>query len=54
MSEVSQELVTADTPIPFSADELIEYLEEQNLLEVETGEFYKTTGQAKTKKGQLL
>lgn len=52
MSEVSQELVTADTPIPFSADELIEYLEEQNLLEVETGEFYKTTGQAKTKKGQ--
>ena len=51
MSEVSEEIVTADTPIPFSA----EYLENQNILEVETGEIYKTgenKGQAKTKKGQ--
>lgn len=55
MSEISEEIVTADTPIPFSAEELIEYLENQNILEVETGEIYKTgenKGQAKTKKGQ--
>ena len=55
MSEVSEEIVTADTPIPFSAEELIEYLENQNILEVETGEIYKTgenKGQAKTKKDQ--
>ena len=55
MSEVSEEIVTADTPIPFSAEELIEYFENQNILEVETGEIYKTgenKGQAKTKKGQ--
>lgn len=55
MSEVSEEIVTADTPIPFSAEGLIEYLENQNILEVETGEIYKTgenKGQAKTKKGQ--
>ena len=55
MSEVSEEIVTADTPIPFSAEELIEYLENQNILEVETGEIYKTgenKGQTKTKKGQ--
>ena len=55
MSEVTEEIVTADTPIPFSAEELIEYLENQNILEVETGEIYKTgenKGQAKTKKGQ--
>lgn len=55
MNEVSEEIVTADTPIPFSAEELIEYLENQNILEVETGEIYKTgenKGQAKTKKGQ--
>lgn len=55
MSEVSEEIVTADTPIPFSAEDLIEYLENQNILEVETGEIYKTgenKGQAKTKKGQ--
>ena len=55
MSDVSEEIVTADTPVPFSAKELIEYLENQNILEVETGEVYKTgdnKGQAKTKKGQ--
>lgn len=55
MSEVSEEIVTADTPIPFSAEDLIEYLENQNILEVETGGIYKTgenKGQAKTKKGQ--
>lgn len=55
MRDVSEEIVTADTPVPFSAKELIEYLENQNILEVETGEVYKTgdnKGQAKTKKGQ--
>ena len=55
MSAVSEEIVTADTPVPFSAKELIEYLENQNILEVDTGEVYKSgdsKGQAKTKKGQ--
>lgn len=55
MNNVSAEIVTADTPIPFSSKELIEYLENQNILEVDTGETYKTgdnKGQAKTKRGQ--
>ena len=55
MSGVSEEIVTADTPVPFSAKELIEYLEKQNILEVDTGEVYKSKdkeGQAKTKRGQ--
>lgn len=55
MNSVSEEIVTADTPVPFSAKGLIEYLEEQNILEVNTGETYKSgenKGQAKTKRGQ--
>lgn len=55
MSGVSQEIVTADTPVPFSAKGLIENLEEQNILEIDTGETYKTgdnKGQAKTRRGQ--
>ena len=55
MSMVSDEIVTADTPVPFSAKKLIKYLENQNSLETVTGEFYKSgdnKGQAKTKKGQ--
>lgn len=55
MSAVSEEIVTADTPVPFSAKELIKYLEEQNIEEIETGEVYKSgdnKGQSKTKKGQ--
>ena len=55
MKDVSEEVVTADTPVPFSAKGLIEYLEEQNILEIETGEKYKQgdkRGQEKTKKGQ--
>lgn len=55
MSEVSEEIVTADTPVPFSAKGLIAYLEEQNILEIDTGETYKSgdnTGRAKTKRGQ--
>lgn len=55
MSSVTEEVVTADTPVPFSAKGLIEYLEEQNILEIDTGETYKSgdnKGQAKTKRGQ--
>ncbi len=55
MSGVSEEIVTADTPVPFSANGLISYLEEQNSLEIDTGEEYKggeRKGQVKTKKGQ--
>ena len=55
MSVVSEEIVTADTPVPFSAKELIEYLEKQNILDIDTGEIYKSgnnKGQAKTKRGQ--
>lgn len=55
MSGVSEEIVTADTPVPFSAKGLIDYLEEQNILEIDTGETYKTgdnKGQAKTRRGQ--
>lgn len=55
MSSVSEEIVTADTPVPFSAKGLIEYLEAQNILEIDTDEIYKSgdkKGQAKTKRGQ--
>lgn len=55
MPELSKEIVTADTPVPFSAKGLIEYLESQNILEIDTGEVYKTgdnKGQPKTKRGQ--
>ena len=55
MSSVSEQIVTADTPVPFSAKGLMEYLEEQNILEIATGEIYKTgsnKGQEKTKRGQ--
>ncbi|MBR1692781.1 MAG: ATP-binding protein [Lachnospiraceae bacterium] len=55
MDSVSEEIVTADTPVPFSAKGLIEYLEEQNSFEIDTGEIYKTgdnKGQPKTKRGQ--
>jgi hypothetical protein len=55
MNNISAEIVTANTPVPFSARELIEHLEEQNILEIDTGETYKTgdnKGQPKTKKGQ--
>ncbi|WP_026668009.1 ATP-binding protein [Butyrivibrio sp. AE2005] len=55
MSGISSEIVTADTPVPFSAHELKKYLENEDLREDETGEVYKTgdnKGQPKTKKGQ--
>lgn len=53
--DLSPEIITADTPIPFSAKKLKDYLEEENIKEKETGEVYKTgdkQGQAKTKQGQ--
>lgn len=55
MKSVTEEVVTADTPIPFSAKGLIKYLENENLSEIDTGEEYKggnKAGQAKTKRGQ--
>lgn len=55
MSGISSDIVTADTPVPFLAKRLIEYLEEQNILEIDTGEVYKTgesKGLPKTKRGQ--
>ena len=55
MTEFSSEIITADTPIPFSAEGLKEYLEVENIKEDTTGEVYKTgdkKGQEKTKQGQ--
>lgn len=55
MTEFSSEIITADTPIPFSAIELKKYLEAENIKEEVTGEVYKTgdkQGQNKTKQGQ--
>ena len=55
MREFSSEIITADTPIPFSAKRLKEYLEVENIKEDTTGEVYKTgdkKGQEKTKQSQ--
>ena len=55
MAGFSSEIITADTPIPFSANGLKEYLEDENIKEETTGEVYKTgdkKGQEKTKQGQ--
>lgn len=55
ITEFSSEIITADTPIPFSAKGLKEYLEVENIKEDGTGEVYKSgdrQGQAKTKQGQ--
>lgn len=55
MGSVSSEIITADTPVPFSAMGLKSYLEEENIKEIGTGEFYKggdKQGQEKTKQGQ--
>ena len=55
MKKLSSELITADTPIPFSAVGLKEFLESENIKEEETGEVYKSgdkKGQPKTKQGQ--
>lgn len=55
MDSMSSEIITADTPVPFSAMGLKSYLEEENIKEIGTGEFYKggdKQGQEKTKQGQ--
>ena len=55
MKQVSEDIVTADTPVPFSALGLKVYLEQQNMKEEGTGEFYKSgdnKGQEKKKRGQ--
>lgn len=55
MTGFSSEIITADTPIPFSAKRLKEYLEDENIKEETTGEVYKSgdrKGQEKTKQGQ--
>lgn len=55
LSEFSSDIITADTPIPFSAEGLKEYLEIENMKEERTGEIYKSEdkkGQEKTKQGQ--
>lgn len=55
ITEFSSEIITADTPIPFSAEGLKKYLEVENIKEDTTGEVYKSgdkKGQEKTKQGQ--
>ena len=55
MTEFSSEIITADTPIPFSAKGLKAYLEDENIKEETTGEVYKSgdkKGQEETKQGQ--
>ena len=55
MTEFSSEIITADTPIPFSVKGLKAYLEDENIKEETTGEVYKSgdkKGQEKTKQGQ--
>ncbi len=55
MAEFSSEIITADTPIPFSAKGLKDYLEIENTKQEFTGEVYKSgnkKGQEKTKQGQ--
>lgn len=52
--KISEEIITVDTPIPFSTKELLEYLEKENIKEVDTNEIYKSgdkKGQLKTKQG---
>ena len=54
MKHVTEEDVTADTPVPFSSKGLIDYLEKENSSEIETDEVFKSgdkKGQAKTKRG---
>ncbi len=55
LKNFSHDIITADTPIPFSAIELKKYLELENIKEDNTGEVYKSgdkKGQEKTKQGQ--
>lgn len=54
LSNVSEDIVTADTQIPFSAIELNKYLNFKNTEEIDTGDTYKTgdkKGMVKKKQG---
>ena len=55
--DFSSDIVTVDTPVPFSAKGLKEYLEVENVKEEGTGEIFKSgerRGQEKTKQGQYF
>lgn len=55
--DFSSDIVTVDTPVPFSAKGLKEYLEVENVKEEGTGEIFKSgerKGQEKTKQGQYF
>lgn len=55
INELSPEIITADTPVPFSSLGLVKYLESENLKVELTGEIYKSgdkKDQAKTVQGQ--
>lgn len=55
LTDFSKEIITADTPIPFSAIDFKNYLEEENIKVIDTGDTYKSgakEGQAKTVQGQ--
>jgi len=57
MKGINPDIVTADTPLPFSVKELKSYLEGKNVEETKTGEIYKTgdkAGQEKTRQGQYF
>lgn len=54
LSELSRDIITVDTPIPFGVNALKEYLEFKNTEEILTGDIYKSgdkQGQQKTKQG---
>lgn len=54
MPEYNADMITADTPIPFSVDGLIGHLNYKNTEEIDTGEKYlsgERKGEAKTKQG---
>ena len=57
MPDLTADIITADTPIPFSAIALKEYLEDENVKVELTGEQYKVgekKGLEKTKQGQYF
>lgn len=52
--DINSEVVTADTPVPFSVNSLKQYLNNLNIEEIDTGEVFKSgakEGQPKTKQG---
>ena len=54
LKELDENIITADTPLPFSVNNLTTYLNQKNIEEIDTGEFFKTgdrKGQPRTKQG---